>query len=104
MRELREKLRKEIIAWEGTGSLHRGTLDELNQIMTEHPIAHQTETDTAEAMTERWFEASQPEDLFAPLVYSEAVLFASVEPSRVRKCGHCALHLYDTSKKGTRRW
>ena len=104
MRELREKLRKEIIAWERTGRLHRSTLDELNQIMTEHPMLTRLKGNTTEVMTELWFEASQPEELFAPLAYNAAVLFASVELSRVRKCGHCVLHFYDTSKKGTRRW
>lgn len=104
MRELREKLRKEILAWEDTGKLHRGVIDELNQIMTEHPMLTRLKRDTNKAMTELWFEASQPEDLFAPLAYSAAVLFASVDRSRVRKCGHCVLHFYDTSKKGTRRW
>jgi predicted RNA-binding Zn ribbon-like protein len=104
MRELREKLRKEILAWEDTGKLHRGVIDELNQIMTEHPMLTRLKRDTNEAMTELWFEANQPEDLFAPLAYSAAVLFSSVDRSRVRKCGHCVLHFYDTSKKGTRRW
>jgi predicted RNA-binding Zn ribbon-like protein len=104
MRELREKLRKEIIAWERTGRLHHSTLDELNQIMAQHPMLTRLKRNTNEVMTELWFEASQPEDLFAPLAYGAAVLFATVERSRVRKCGHCVLHFYDTSKKGTRRW
>src|SRR6516164_5368126 len=29
---------------------------------------------------------------------------ASVDRTRVRKCGQCVLHFLDTSKKGTRRW
>ena len=53
---------------------------------------------------ELWFESRQPEDLFAPLVASTANLFAEVDRSRVRMCGQCVLHFYDTSKKGTRRW
>ncbi len=104
MRKLRENLREAIIAWEDTGKLHRCTSDELNQVMTEHPMLTRLKRNTNEVMTEVWFEASQPEELFAPLAYSAAVLFASVERSRVRKCGHCVLHFYDTSKKGTRRW
>ena len=32
------------------------------------------------------------------------LLFAHVDRNRVRKCGQCVLHFYDTSKKGTRRW
>jgi predicted RNA-binding Zn ribbon-like protein len=104
MRQLRENLRVEIIAWEDTGKLHRCTLDEVNQVMTEHPMLARLKRNTNEVMTELWFEASQPEDLFAPLAHSAAVLFASVQRSRVRKCGQCVLHFYDTSKKGTRRW
>jgi len=53
---------------------------------------------------ELWFEPRQPEDLFAPLADSAAKLFASVDHNRVRKCGQCVLHFYDTSKKETRRW
>jgi hypothetical protein len=47
---------------------------------------------------------SRPEDLFAPMAHSAAMLFADVDRKRVRKCGQCVLHFYDTSKKGTRRW
>jgi len=44
------------------------------------------------------------EDLFAPLAYSAATLFATVDHTRVRKCAQCVLYFRDTSKKGTRRW
>ena len=54
--------------------------------------------------TELWFDPRQPEDLFAPLANSAATLFAEVDRNRLLKCGHCVLHFYDTSKKGTRRW
>lgn len=104
MRQLRDKLRKMIIAWEMTGELHRSTVDELNQIMSEHPMLTRLEWDTNGATTEPWFHASRPEDLFAPLAHSAAMLFAGADRNRVRKCGHCVLHFYDTSKKGTRRW
>ncbi|MBV8050755.1 MAG: CGNR zinc finger domain-containing protein [Acidobacteriaceae bacterium] len=104
LHELREKLRHEIIAWEDTGKLHRGFSDVLNQIMAEHPMLTRLNRNTNEVMTELWFEARRPEDLFAPLAYAVALLFSSVDRSRVRKCGHCVLHFYDTSKKGTRRW
>jgi predicted RNA-binding Zn ribbon-like protein len=33
VRELREKLRKEILAWEGGGAVHHSTTDELNRLM-----------------------------------------------------------------------
>ncbi len=106
VRELREKLRKQVLAWEGGGAVHHSTLDELNTLMAEHPMRTRLKTKTSgsASATELWFEPRQPEDLFAPLAHSAATLFASVERSRVRKCDQCVLHFYDTSKKGTRRW
>lgn len=104
MRELREHLRNEILSWEGTGKLRRDMIDELNLIMSKHPMLTRLKREPSGTTTEFWFEARNLEDLFAPLAHSAAILFANVDPERVRKCGHCALHFYDTSKKGTRRW
>jgi predicted RNA-binding Zn ribbon-like protein len=104
LRELREKMRHEILAWEQTGKLHHGIVDELNGLMTEHPMLTRLKREASGSTTELWFEASRPEDLLAPLAHSAAELFAGADRSRVRKCGHCVLHFYDTSKKGTRRW
>lgn len=104
MRELREKLRSELLSWEGTGKLRRGTIAELNCIMAKHPMLTRLNRDAKGTATESWFEASNPEDLLAPLAQSAALLFANADPDRVRKCGHCVLHFHDTSKKGTRRW
>jgi predicted RNA-binding Zn ribbon-like protein len=102
--ELREKMRDEILAWEQTGKLHHGIVDELNRLMTEHPMLRRLKREASGWTTELWFEASRPEDLMAPLAHSAAELFAGADRGRVRKCGHCVLHFYDTSKKGTRRW
>jgi predicted RNA-binding Zn ribbon-like protein len=104
LRELREKLRKEILAWEHGGAVHRSTVSELNQLMMDHPMLTRLKVKGSMPLTELWFEPSQPEDLFAPLTHSAASLFANVDPNRVRKCGQCVLHFHDTSKKGTRRW
>jgi predicted RNA-binding Zn ribbon-like protein len=104
VRELREKLRKEILAWEYGGVVHRSTVVELNRLMMDHPMLTRLKASGSVASTELWFGPRQPEDLFAPLAHSAATLFASVDRSRVRKCGQCVLHFYDTSKKGTRRW
>ena len=103
-RELREKLRKEILAWEGGSAVHHSTVDELNRLMADHPMRTKLKTSGSASATELWFEPRQPEDLFAPLANSTAALFANVDRSRVRKCDHCVLHFHDTSKKGTRRW
>ena len=104
MRQLREKLRKEILAWEGGADVHRATLDELNQLMAAYPMRSKLKAVCNVSSMELWFEPRQPEDLFAPLAHSAATLFAEADRSRVRKCGECVLHFYDTSKKGTRRW
>jgi len=104
LRELREKLRKEILAWEHGGAVHRSMVAELNQLMTDHPMLTRLKVKGNASSTELWFEPRQPEGLFAPLAHSAATLFANVDPNRVRKCGQCVLHFLDTSKKGTRRW
>ncbi len=104
MRQLREKLRKEILAWEGGADVHRATLDELNRLMATYPMLSKLQTAGNASSMELWFEPRQPEDLFAPLAHSAAKLFAEADRNRVRKCGQCVLHFYDTSKKGARRW
>ena len=103
-RELREKLRKEILAWEGGGAVHHSTVDDLNRLMADHPMRTKLKTSGSASSMEPWFEPRQPEDLLAPLAYSAATLFANVDRNRVRKCDQCVLHFHDTSKKGTRRW
>ena len=104
IRGLREDLRKEILRWEAGGKLHYATIEKLNSLLAMHPLlAKMVETD-AGTRVDQYFEARQPEDLFAPLAYGAAKLFAEAERTRVRKCGNCVLHFLDTSKKGTRRW
>lgn len=103
MRQWRERLRKQVIAWEDGASLHPAVVKELNQLMAEHPMRLRLSAQKKHA-TELWFEPHQPEDLYAPLAHSVATLFAETDRSRVRKCGQCVLHFHDTSKKGTRRW
>jgi|SRR5215831_754933 len=104
MRRLRETLRKELLSWENGGTVHQTTIDELNRLMAEHPMLTRLKTIRNTSSMEPWFDPRRPEDFFAPLVHSAATLFASADRNRVRKCGECVLHFYDTSKKGTRRW
>jgi predicted RNA-binding Zn ribbon-like protein len=104
VRQLRETLRKEIIAWEHSGSVQHSTRDGLNKLMAEHPMRTRLRKNGKSYSTELWFEPREPEDLFAPLAHDAATLFATVDRERVRKCAHCVLHFHDTSKKGTRRW
>ena len=104
MRGLREKLRKEVLAWEHGGTVRQTAINELNRLMAEHPMLTRLKKTGNASSTEVWFDPRRPEDLFAPLAHSAATLFASSDRNRVRKCGQCILHFYDTSKKGTRRW
>jgi len=104
MRALRERLRKQILSWEGGNAVLHSTVDELNRLMAEHPMRTRLKEKGYSPSTELWFEPHEPEDLFAPLAHSAATLFANVDRNRVRKCDQCVLHFRDTSKKGTRRW
>ena len=103
-RALREGLRKEVLAWEDGGSIHHATVAELNRLMAEHPMRTRLKGNANEHFPQPYFTVQKPGDLFAPLAQSAAMLFTSVDRSRVRKCGQCVLHFLDTSKKGTRRW
>ena len=104
VREFREKLRNEILAWEDGADVHRTTVAELNRLMAAHPMLSKVQATGNVPSLELWFEPRQPEDLFAPLAHSAAKLFAEADRNRVRMCDQCVLHFYDTSKKGTRRW
>lgn len=104
MREFREKLRSAILAWEHGDDVHGSTIAELNRLLAAHPMLNKLLAIGETPSMELWFEPRQPEDLFAPLAHSAAKLFADGDRHRVRKCGQCVLHFYDTSKKGTRRW
>jgi len=104
MRALRERLRKEILSWEGGGAVHHSTGEELNRLMAEHPMRTRLKKMGHAPSTELWFDSRKPEDLFAPLAHGAATLFANVDRNRIRKCDQCVLHFHDTSKKGTRRW
>jgi predicted RNA-binding Zn ribbon-like protein len=104
IRQFREKLRKEVLAWEGGEDVHRSTVEDLNRLMAAHPMFSKLEATGNVPFMKLWFEPLQSEDLFATLVYSAAKLFAETDRNRVRKCGQCVLHFCDTSKKGTRRW
>jgi predicted RNA-binding Zn ribbon-like protein len=104
MREWRERLRKDLLAWEGGAAVHRSTIEELNRLMASHPMRTRLKAGEKTPLTELYFDLRQPEDLFAPLAHSAAGLFASVDRERVRKCDQCVLHFHDISKKGTRRW
>jgi len=66
IRVLREKMRKEILAWERGGIVHRSAIDELNRWMARHPMRTRLQTSGKELLTQPYFVAQQPEDLLAP--------------------------------------
>lgn len=104
IRDLRERLRSEVVCWERGKQIRRGTIAELNRLMALYPMRTRLKADSGGSSPELWFELRQPEDLLAPLAHNAAMLFAMADRTRVRQCGACVLHFLDTSKKGTRRW
>lgn len=104
VRNLREELRKEVLAWEAGGSVRRSIVEELNGMMAQHPMHTRLVAERGQTATELYLEPREPEDLLAPLAYSAAMLFSAVDRTRVRKCEGCVGHFYDISKKGNRRW
>ena len=103
IRELREGLRKEILAWEDGHPIHHSTVEELNGLMSSHPMVTQLKSSHGGYSTDIRFLPKVPEDLISPFAHSAATLF-TLDRNYVRKCEHCVLHFHDTSKKGTRRW
>ena len=100
----RERLRVALVAWEGGQGLPKSVLKELNQLMAEYPSITRLSFSGRNVVSESWFRLQTPLSLFAPIAHNAAMLFATVDRKRVRKCGNCVLHFLDTSKKGTRRW
>jgi predicted RNA-binding Zn ribbon-like protein len=103
-RNLRERLRKELLAREQGAKVHQSTVDKINQLLAEHPMRYRLTRHKSKIASNSWFPVRNADDVFAPIASAAADLFANVDRSRVRKCGNCVLHFYDTSKKGTRRW
>ena len=104
MKDLRERLREEILAWERGRGIRSSTINELNGLMKMHPMLTKFTPNGRAYSTELWFEVREPADLLAPLAHNAARLFSAGDRKRVRKCDNCVLHFRDTSKKGTRRW
>src|SRR5262249_39073352 len=63
MRRWRERLRKQVIAWEEGASLHPAIVKEVNQLMTEHPMRFRLNSQKKPS-TKLWFEPRKPVDLF----------------------------------------
>jgi predicted RNA-binding Zn ribbon-like protein len=101
---LREKLRKEILKYEAGGDIQKATVEEINKLMASHPMRTRLIVTEEGFRNEAYCDPREPEDLLGPVAYSIAALLADLDRAKIRKCGNCVLHFYDTSKKGTRRW
>lgn len=104
VRQLREKLRGEVLRYETGGDVQRATVDEINKLMASYPVRTRLMRREGGFRTEAYSNPAAPEDLLGLVAYSIAALFADLDPTRIRKCSNCVLHFYDISKKGTRRW
>jgi predicted RNA-binding Zn ribbon-like protein len=100
----RERLRATLVDWESGHRPPKAMLEELNCLLAEYPLLTRLRATNGRLEPELWFRPQTPESLVAPIAHSAAMLFATADRRRVRKCGHCVLHFLDTSKKGTRRW
>ena len=104
IRQFRERLRREVLAWEAGSAIKSSIIDELNCLMTDCPMRTKLGMRNGVPVTQTWFQLQKPEDLLAPLAHGGARLFTAADRTRVRKCHQCVLHFLDSSKKGTRRW
>jgi predicted RNA-binding Zn ribbon-like protein len=69
IRGFREKLRREVLEWERGHAVRRSAIDEVNRLMTAHPMSTRLKPDGNEFSTELYFKPQRPEDLFAPLAH-----------------------------------
>jgi len=104
LREFRERLRRAVLQMEAGSVPSPAFIAEVNVLLSGHPhIDEVIHTDSGLGRGKR-FDPQAPLDVFAPVTDSVASLLTMPDTSRLRKCGGCVLHFYDTSKKGTRRW
>jgi predicted RNA-binding Zn ribbon-like protein len=104
LHQLREKLRREVLRYEAGGDVQPAIIEEINRLMASHPMRTRLIITGEGFRPEAYSDPREPEDLFGPVAYSIAALFADLDRKKIRKCSNCVLHFCDTSKKGTRRW
>jgi predicted RNA-binding Zn ribbon-like protein len=104
LQQLREKLRKEILKYEAGGNVQRTAVEEINQLMADHPMRTRLMATKEGFAIQAYCDPREPEDLLGRVAHSIAALFADLDRAKVRKCTNCVLHFFDTSRKGTRRW
>ncbi len=104
LRRFREGLRPTILRREAGDETAERAVADLNVLLRAHPMFLELRRAGGRLEGRRLFEMRCPDDLMAPIVDAAAEMLVGLDPARLRKCECCALHFYDTSKNGTRRW
>jgi predicted RNA-binding Zn ribbon-like protein len=100
----RESLRSGVLAVESGGKLPRRVLDEVNDLVKEHPASFQL-VNTGRKLTKKIaVSPATPGDLVGIVANAAADLFCDVDRTRIRQCETCVIHFCDTTKNRTRRW
>lgn len=104
--DFRERVREVVLQMEAGALPSRAFIAKVNELLLAHPYIVELVQARSGSGLHRGnrFDPRTPLDVFAPVVDSVADLLTMPDLSRLRKCGSCVLHFYDTSKKGTRRW
>jgi predicted RNA-binding Zn ribbon-like protein len=100
----RERLRAEVIRLENGSEVSSAFAAEVNSLLEQHPSVIALRRKGEKLERELAFEPSVPADIWAPISMAVGELLSDVPPRRVRRCGACMVHYYDTSRKGSRRW
>jgi predicted RNA-binding Zn ribbon-like protein len=104
LRSFREQLRSAILATEAGHAPSPAFVTELNRWLADYPTIRQAriEDDILTATTP--FTPATPRDAMRPLAAAALDAQTTIDRTRLRQCGGCAVHFLDVSKKGSRRW
>ena len=100
----RENLRSAILSLESNGEIPGPAVDELNGLLSQHPVSFQVVPEGRTIAKEIKFSLTTPEDLLGIIANAAADLFSGSDLTRIRKCESCVIHFHDATKNRTRRW
>jgi predicted RNA-binding Zn ribbon-like protein len=100
----RERLREAVMKIENGSLPTDAFLAEVNTLLLKYPLHISLNKQDSKLVLKRAFEPRKPADFWALIIDATADLLSETESSRIRKCESCAVHFFDTSKKGSRRW
>lgn len=104
LHRLREDLRRAVLSMEAGNAPPSAFIRKINRLLAAHSGVKQVVEGSSGLERREQFPLESPEQVFAPLADAIADVLTGIDRSRLRKCRQCALHFYDTSKKGTRIW